>query len=324
MTPNSILEIIGNTPTVRLTRVSEDLGLNVFGKIEGLNPGGSIKDRTSLAMIQNGVACGKISATTTIVESSSGNMAIGLAQVCSYYGLKLIIVTDTKVNPHTLQMLRAYGAQIEMVNKPCIGSGLLGARLNKVKELLAVIPNSFSPNQYKNKLNPQTHFQTMAEIHQAVQHIDYVLVATSTCGTLMGCASYLEENSPQTQLIAVDAIGSVIFGQPPCSRLIPGHGSGMPSSFLKKNSVHQVVAISDEECVEGCHYLLEKESILAGGSSGAVVSALHQIKSTIPNGSRCVLMLPDRGERYLDTIYNPNWVTENFETVTPEKRKVSL
>ncbi|HAI40729.1 MAG TPA: 2,3-diaminopropionate biosynthesis protein SbnA, partial [Maribacter sp.] len=229
----SIIDTVGNTPLVKLNNVLDDSHFNLFGKLEAANPAGSIKDRTSLYIIEQALASGTIKKGDTVIESSSGNMAVGLAQACLYYGLKLIVVVDPKLNSHTEKILRTYGVRIEHVTVPKKNGGYLAARLERVQQLLDQIPNSYWSNQYGNQNNPLTHHETMSELMDSLHgKLDYLFVATSTCGTLMGCADYIHENHLNTKIIAVDAVGSVLFGGPPLKRLIPGHGAGVPSQFL--------------------------------------------------------------------------------------------
>lgn len=311
-----VLATVGNTPLVKLKKLYAHKNINLYGKSEYLNPGGSIKDRTALNILLNELQAGRIRRGDTIIESSSGNMAIGLAQTCLYYGLKLIVVVDPKLNKQTEQILKTYGAKISRVYQPHPKEGFLGARLQRVQELLKKIPRSFWTNQYGNPNNPKTHKQTIAEIAEEIEgQLDYIFIATSTCGTLMGCAEYIRNYNLPTTIVAVDAVGSVIFGTPASKRLIPGHGAGRPSQFLKRDWIHDVIHVNDEECVIGCHRLLKKEALLCGGSSGAIVSAVKKYLPNIPDGSNCALMLCDRGERYLDTIYNENWVSEHFHAM---------
>ena len=313
----SIINTIGNTPLVQLNKIFEHSRFNLFGKLEAANPAGSIKDRTSLFILQQALADGRIKKGDTVIESSSGNMAVGLAQACLYYGLKLIVVVDPKLNLHTEKILRTYGARIEKVKEPKEDGGFLAARLARVQYLLISIPNSFWSNQYGNKDNPLTHHKTMTEIMDSLDgELDYLFVATSTCGTLMGCADYIKENNLNTKIIAVDAVGSVLFGGPPLKRLIPGHGAGVPSQFLDTNKIHDYVYVDDVDCARGCWSLLENESILCGGSSGGMISAVKKYSKKIEDGSNCALFLCDRGERYLDTIYNQEWLLKEL----PESR----
>lgn len=309
----SILQVIGHTPLVELAHLPHHPENRVLAKLEGCNPGGSIKDRTALNIIHQALRSGHLKKGDTVVESSSGNMAVGLAQVCSYYGLRLIVVVDPKLNDQTAQILRVYGAQIEQVTTPTAQGGYLAARLARVHEILEQNDNVFWSNQYGNKSNPRTHHETMEEMYQATDgRIDYLFVATSTCGTLMGCADYIYTHDFPTKVIAVDAVGSVLFGGKPSKRIIPGHGSAVPSQFLKEDYLHDCIKMSDLDCVKGCWNLLRSESILGGGSSGAIISAYQRYEANIPEGSTVALLLSDRGDRYLDTIYHPEWLQAHF------------
>lgn len=315
-----ILSAIGRTPLIQLTQLYPESTCSLFAKLELVNPGGSIKDRPALAILMRAVEEGNITHNTTIVESSSGNMAIGLAQVCCYLGLKLMVVVDPTLNAQTARILQTYGAHIESVTEPDLNGSYLGARLNRVRILLESIPDSYWPNQYTNKDNVRSHYQTMHEIVTALdREPDYLFVATSTCGTIMGCAEYIHQFRLKTKIIAVDAVGSVLFGKPLATRHIPGHGAGVPSTLLDTSYVDQVVHITDQECVLGCRQLLQREAILAGGSSGAVVVALGKILPHIHSDATCAVIFCDRGERYLDTIYCDEWVATNLGTIDEEQ-----
>lgn len=314
----SILSAIGNTPLVELKKLYPGLHFRLLGKLETLNPGGSMKDRAALSMLQKALDTGKINENTVIVESSSGNMGIGLAQACSYLGLRFICVVDTKTTTQNLKILRAYGTEISRVTEPDpVTEEFLPARLNRVRSLLSAIQNSYWPNQYANCSNSLAHYKTVEEILTEVDgKLDYLFCATSTCGTLRGCAEYVKQRRTGTKVIAVDAIGSVIFGGGKGSRLIPGHGSGIVPQLYGPDLADRVVLVSDLDCVIGCRRLVQREAILAGGSTGGIVSALARVKDDIHEGASCVMIFPDKGERYLDTIYDDDWVAEHFGDVS--------
>jgi len=276
-----------------------------------------MKDRPAANIIKNAICAGLLRPDSVVIESSSGNMGIGLAQVCAYAGLRFICVVDVKVTSQNLKLLKAYGAEVDLVTKPDPETGeFLQARINRVKELLNTTKHSFWPDQYSNLNNSLAHHQTMLEISEALDgEIDYFFCATSTCGTLRGCSEFVQEAGLRTKVIAVDAIGSIIFGGPKASRLIPGHGASVRPRLFQEWFADQYVQVSDLDCIFGCRHLLKTESILAGGSSGAIVSALLHDKVKIPENSSCVLLLADRGERYLDTIYSDEWVIEHFGQV---------
>ncbi|MDR7131058.1 cysteine synthase A [Algoriphagus sp. 4150] len=308
-----ILDTVGRTPLIRLNRLFPDSPQRIFAKMESFNPGGSIKDRTALQLITHAMENGKLKKGDTVVESSSGNMAIGLAQTCKYFGLKLEVVVDPMVNQQNIKIIKAFGGKVNFVNFPAKEGGYLQARLDKVQEILDSNPRSFWTNQYGNPQNPTAHKQTMHEIIKDLgKEPDFLFAATSTCGTLMGCAEYIQKNKLRTKVIAVDAVGSVIFGTPPGDRKIPGHGAGRKSQFLQREAVYDVVHVSDKQCVNGCHNLLNSEAILCGGSSGAVAWAVQKLVPSLPAGATIAMILCDRGERYLDTIYNEDWVKENI------------
>jgi cysteine synthase A len=312
---DSVLGAVGNTPLVRLTRLYPDLGLRLFGKLEALNPGGSIKDRPALRILEEEMGKGRIDRDTVIVESSSGNMGVGLAQVCRYYGLRFICVIDPKTAEQNVRILETYGAEIERVEEPDPETGqFLPARIRRVESLVAHHRNSFWPNQYENRLNPASHYATtMREIVEALGSApDYLIAATSTCGTIRGCGELIAEEGLSTKVIAVDSVGSQIFGDRKADRHIPGLGAAIQPPHLDTGLVWHAVVMSDLECVRGCRRLLDREAILAGGSSGAVVSAVERVRDRLPDGATCALIFADRGERYFDTVYSDRWVSETL------------
>lgn len=313
-----ILSTVGETPLIRLNQIFEDLHFRLFAKMEGFNPGGSIKDRPALRILQHGIRTGAILPGSVIVESSSGNMGIGLAQACSYFGLRLICVVDPKTTEQNIRLLKAYGAEVDLVAEPDPVTGeFLKARIDRVQTLLRTIKNSFWPNQYANICNPTAHHLTMAEIATELKgDVDFLFCSTSTCGTLRGCVEYIRQNKMRTKVVAVDAMGSVIFGGQKKKRLIPGHGAAVVPSLFQSDLTDSFVHVSDLDCVVGCRRLARCEAILAGGSSGAVLMAIDKSLNEIPQRANCVAIFCDRGERYLDTIYSDAWVEEHFGNVS--------
>ncbi|WP_345570565.1 2,3-diaminopropionate biosynthesis protein SbnA [Nonomuraea rosea] len=316
---NGILEAIGNTPLIKLERMSSDLGVNAFAKLERFNPGGSVKDRTALNMLIGKIRSRElVPGRSIVVESSSGNLAIGLAQVCRYFGLRFVCVVDPKTTRQNIEILNAYQARVELVTERDRHTGeFLATRLRRVREILDSEPNAFWPNQYANLLNPQAHATTMQEIVKSLDgRVDYLFCPVSTFGTLRGCAEYARDNALPTALVAVDAVGSAIFTGKPEPRLLAGHGASIKPELLDTNLVDEVVHVSDLECVVACRRLMLREAILAGGSSGAAVAALEKLSANVPGGANCVLIFPDGGDRYLDTVYSDEWVTEHFGEVS--------
>ena len=317
-TQSGILATVGRTPLVELVKLDPARPFRMFGKLEAHNPGGSIKDRSALEMLRQSIASGRIvPGRSVVVESSSGNLGIGLAQVCSYYGIRFICVVDARTNYQSIAIMRAYGAQVEVVDAVDQVTGeYLPMRIARVRELAAA-PDTYWPNQYANPLNPRAHYTTMREIIEGVPDgLDYLFCATSSCGTLRGCAEYVRAHRLPVTIVAVDAVGSAIFGQRSGPRLIPGHGAAVRPALFQEGLAAEVVHVDDLECVVGCRNLAAREAILAGGSSGAVVAAVDRMRDRIPPGANCALILPDRGERYLHTIYNDDWVTANFGDIS--------
>ncbi len=311
-----ILGAIGGTPLVHLEKIFGSSHFDCFAKLEGLNPGGSSKDRASVAIVESALQTGEINADTLIIEGSSGNTGIGLAQVCAYHGLRFRCLVDPKVTQQNVDILLAYGAEIEMIKNPDPESGeLLPAKLKRIDEILAEVKNSFWINQYASRENSDAHYRsTIKEILRDLDGVmlDYLFVATATCGTIRGCLDYLVDHGYPTKVIAVDALGSQIFSNHKHQRLVPGLGSAICPSLTPTEGVHKVMHMNDVDCVAGCRRLARTEAILAGGSSGAVITALERMSDEIPEGSTVVVLLPDRGERYLDTIYSDQWVRENL------------
>jgi 2,3-diaminopropionate biosynthesis protein SbnA len=313
-----ILSTIGKTPLVKLSRYLPGAHFDLYAKLEGFNPGGSIKDRTAYYILTRALESGRARPGSTVIESSSGNMGIGLAQACAFYGLRFICVVDSKTTKQNVEILRAYGAQIDKVEEPDPVSGeFLQARLNRVRQLLREIPGSVWFDQYSNEHNPLAHYETMREILDELDgRLDYLFCATSTCGTLRGCSEYLRSRGAPTKVVAVDAVGSVIFGGGHCKRLIPGHGAALVPQLFRPDLSDGCVHVTDLDCVKGCRRLMRREAVLAGGSSGGVLSAVERMNDLLPHGAVCVAILPDRGERYLDTIYSDEWVRDHFGEVS--------
>tara|TARA_R110002111_G_scaffold255157_1_gene321292 strand:+ start:87977 stop:89080 length:1104 start_codon:yes stop_codon:yes gene_type:complete len=313
-----ILDTVGSTPLIRLRRYLGTADVPLYAKLEAFNPGGSAKDRPARVMIEDALKSGAIDQNTTIIESTSGNMGIGLAQACCYYGLPLICVVDPHAQEQNISIMKAYGAVIERVERPLQGT-YLKARIARVLELLNQFPDSFWPNQYSNVKNPLAHEQgTIREIDEALNgEIDYLFVATSSTGTARGCRDYLKKQGRDTKVIAVDAQGSVLFGGLAGPRRIPGMGAGYVSALAAGQEFDDVKRVSDLECVVGCRRMVKQEAILAGGSAGGVLEA---IRSMIPElrTKVCAAILHDSGTRYLDTIYSDEWV-ENELDCSPEE-----
>ncbi len=312
---DGVLGAIGDTPLVALTRYLPELPVQVWGKLESANPGGSAKDRPAARMIADAFEQGLIGPGTTVIESSSGNMGVGLAQACRYHGMQLICVVDSRAHDTNVRTLRALGADVRVVSRPDPETGdLLTARIALVRHLLATTPDGWWPNQYANESNPAAHADgTMREIDEALGgELDYLFVATSTTGTLRGCCDYLRSRGRDTQVVAVDAVGSALFGGARAARELPGFGAGLETELSRSSHYDVLVRVSDLDCVVGCRRLVAREAIFAGGSSGGVAIALERLATVMAPGSRCALILPDGGAGYLRTVYDDEWVARRL------------
>lgn len=315
---DGVLEAVGGTPLIRLRRYLMGAPFQIFAKMEALNPAGSLKDRPAKEILEHALSTGALSPGAMVIESSSGNMGIGLAQACRYHGLRFLCVVDPKTTEANLRVLRAYGAEIDQVSEPHPETGeFLQARIERVQELLRATPGAFWPNQYANMRNSAAHYHsTMHEVVTALSgKVDFLFVPTSTCGTLRGCGEYVRDHGMATRLIAVDAFGSLIFSDARAPRMIPGLGAGLRPPLHDPSLIGGFVHVNDLDCVVGCRRLMEREAIFAGGSSGGVLSAIEVFLDQIPPGSVIVAILPDRGERYLETLYSDPWVLSHFGDV---------
>ncbi|MCH0538720.1 2,3-diaminopropionate biosynthesis protein SbnA [Streptomyces sp. MUM 203J] len=304
MLHDSIVDCIGCTPMVHLRRLFPT-GPQVFAKLELLNPAGSVKDRTARHIIETGVREGLLHPGAHIVESTSGNFGVALAMMSRIHGLRLTLVVDPHITASNLGILKSYGAQVEMVEEAAEG-GYLPARIARVKKILAADRSAVWINQYANSLGPEAHYRGTAEeiVRDLPRSPDYLVVAVSTTGTLNGLARRLKERSEGLQVVAVDAVGSIVFGNPPGPRRLPGIGSSRVPELLDKALIDRVVEVTDRESIEACHDLLSKEAIFAGGSSGSVIAAIQKIVPSIPPTSSVVTLFPDRGDRYIDLVYD--------------------
>lgn len=311
---DGILSTIGNTPLIKLKSLFHKSEFEVYAKMELMNPGGSAKDRPALRMIQEAWREGVIGPGTTIIESSSGNMAISLAMICKYLGMRFISVIDPRTTETNLQILKALDAKIDYVALPDPETGeFLPARLKRVQRLVAEIPGSYWPNQYANANNYLAHYHTtMKEIITELGQVDYLFCSVSTCGTIRGLAEYARDHGFRTKIVAVDAEGSAIFGGNKGIRRFPGLGAGIVPPFCRSDLIDRIVHVSDSDIVKGCRMLAQNESILAGASSGGIIAAVKHMEPELTPGSVCAVILHDKGERYLDTVYSDSWIQSQF------------
>ncbi len=303
---------VGNTPMAPIQVNINGDSRTIYLKLEGHNPAGSSKDRTARALIEDIEARNRISKSTIVLESTSGNLGVALSFVCHAKGYPFVAVVDPHTTEEARQNMRALETRIEMVSEPDHTGGYLKARLNRVQQLLQSSSRYVWLDQYSNPANPQIHYVTTGpEIYSQMEgKVDAVFIAVSTGGTLAGIARYFREVSPKTPIVAVDAVGSVIFGGEARPRRLTGIGSARVSNFIEKSHYDRVSMITDENAFSFCRRLFEKTGLKIGGSSGAVLAACIDYLTLRPEIKRAVCLCADRGENYDSTIFNDEWLAE--------------
>ncbi|MBR6071282.1 MAG: cysteine synthase A [Acholeplasmatales bacterium] len=300
---NSVLDIIGKTPIIKLNRLKKYLGLraNIFAKLEFLNPGGSVKDRPAYNMIAEAENEGLIKENATIIEGTSGNTGIGLAMVCAAKGYKLKVCMPENMSVERIKLLKAYGAEVFLTPKELnmAGSGA------KSKELVEQTPNSYSPQQGMNPNNPGAHYKTTGpEIYEDLNgDIDIFLAASGTGGTISGTGRYLREKINNLKIIAVEPKGSAVLnGGEPGPHKIQGIGGGATPPTTDVSLFDEVIDITDDEAYEYTRLLPKIEGILIGISAGAALAAAVEVAKREENeGKNIVIIFPDGGDHYLST-----------------------
>ncbi len=296
---NSIHELIGETPIVKLNRIVDDNSADVYLKLEYFNPGSSVKDRIGLAMIEAAEKSGVLKAGDTIIEPTSGNTGIGLAMVAAAKGLKAILVMPDTMSLERRNLLRAYGA--ELVLTP--GSEGMNGAIRKAEEL-AKEHGYFVPQQFKNEANPEIHRQTTGKeiVAQMGDQLDAFVSGIGTGGTITGAGSVLKENYPSIKIYAVEPTDSpVLSGGKPGPHKIQGIGAGFVPDVLNTNIYDEVITIKNEEAFEAARKAGREEGILGGISSGAAIAAALKVAKELGKGKKVLAIIPDNGERYLST-----------------------
>ena len=319
MKVDNILDTIGHTPIVRLNRVNKDFVGEFYCKLEFLNPGGSVKDRIGIYMIEDAEKKGILKPGGTIVEGTSGNTGVGLAIAASIKGYKTIFVMPDKMSEEKIRNLRAFGAKV-IITPTAVEPDDPRSYYSVAKRISQETPNSFYANQYDNLSNQETHYLTTGpEIwEQSEGKIDVFVAGMGTGGTISGVAQYLKEKNPKIKIVGVDPLGSLYYEYfktkkkgSAHSYLVEGIGEDILPANMNFSYLDDVVQVSDKECFHMTRKLVKKEGLFAGGSSGAAVMGALKYATLQKKSLFYVILLPDSADRYLSKIFNDDWMREN-------------
>jgi cysteine synthase A len=296
-TAENITELVGETPMLRLRRIVPAGSASVFAKLEYISPGGSVKDRAAIGMINQAEKEGRLKPGSTIVEATAGNTGIGLALIGVNKGYRVLVCVPEKFAEEKVKIMRALGA--EVVRTPD-EAGMQGA-IAKAKELAADIPGSFTALQFENPSNPEFHHDTTAaEIFEQMQgELDAVVVGVGTGGTFTGIARFMKERLPRVHCVAVETQGSVLQGGAPGPHKVEGIGSSFVPKTFDRSVCDEIIMVNDKDAFDTVAQLARKEGVLGGSSAGANVFAAIQVARRLGAGKKVVTIIPDSAERYM-------------------------
>ncbi len=296
---DSVLDLIGKTPVVRLQKVVTSDMATIWAKLERQNPGGCVKERIGLSMIEAAERDGLIQPGSTIVEPTSGNTGIGLAMVSAFKDYHLILVMPDSLSVERRMLFQAYGAEVVLTP----GKGGMKSAIAKAKEIVQNTPGAFMPNQFENPANPDVHRKTTAmEIMAQVPQLDALVLGVGTGGTITGTGEIIKAHLPHVEVVAIEpAESQILSGGEAHPHKIQGMGAGFIPLVLNMDVIDTVIAITSEQAYEMARQLARREGLLVGISSGAAVAAALQVAKRLGQGKTVVTLLPDTGERYLST-----------------------
>ncbi|MGZ4461955.1 MAG: cystathionine beta-synthase [Gaiellaceae bacterium] len=307
----TVLELIGNTPLVRLQRIAPPDGPLLLAKLEYMNPGGSVKDRIGLRMIEKAEQDGLLGPGGTIVEPTSGNTGVGLAMAAAIKGYRCIFVMPDKMSREKIALLRAFGAEV-VICPTAVEPEAPDSYYSVCARLAEEIPGAFRPNQYENQANPQAHYETTGpEIwEQTGGDLDAVVLSVGTGGTITGTARYLKERKPDLLVVGADPEGSIYSSSDIHPYLVEGIGEDFWPTTFDRSLVDEYVTVSDRDSFLAARRMAHEEGLLVGGSGGTAVHALLETAKRFGPGATLVTLIPDGGRSYLSKFYDDNWMIE--------------
>ncbi len=297
-------------------------GRQLYLKCEGFNFAGSIKLKAATEMVDAAERDGTVYPGSTLVESSSGNLGVALSLVARSRGYRFICVTDSRCTLTARQLMQTLGAQVHVITEPDPVDGFLGSRIRLVRRLCAENDGYTWLNQYANSANWMAHYRTTGpQILEQFPGIDVLFIGAGTTGTLMGCARFFRETKPSVWVVAIDSVGSVTFGGLPEPRMIPGLGTGVRPQLLDESYVDEVVLVREIDTVRTARQLAQR-GFLLGGSTGTVLSGALEWLAANPGheDATAVAISPDLGDRYLDTVYQDQWVADIYGSEALDQR----
>lgn len=311
---NNVIELIGNTPLVKLNSVVDGLKANLLAKVEYMNPGGSVKDRIGIKMVEDAERRGLLKPGGTIVEPTSGNTGVGLAMAAAIKGYKCVFVMPDKMSDEKIRLLRAYGAEV-VITPTNVEPESPESYYSVSSRLAKEIPGAYKPDQYRNMMNPQTHYETTGpEIwEQTDGKIDIFIAGMGTGGTISGVAKYLKEKNPNIIIVGVDPEGSLYAGDVARPYKVEGIGEDFIPETIDLDIIDEMVVVSDKESFVMTRRMAREEGILIGGSCGSAVAGAvkYMKKYNLDESKNIVVLLPDSGRNYLSKIFSDDWMKEN-------------
>jgi len=293
-----VLELIGNTPMVRLSRIVEPRMATLVAKLESFNPGGSVKDRICLSMIEDAEARGALKPGATVIEPTSGNTGIGLAMICAVKRYQIILTMPETMSAERIHILKSYGAQVVLTPA---GEGMMGA-VKRAEAIVKETPGAFMPQQFMNPANPEAHRRhTAQEILRATDgDIDAFVAGVGTGGTITGVGEVLKRRNPHVKIIAVEPKSSpVLSGGTPGPHMIQGIGAGFVPQVLNRSVIDEILTVTDQQAYDVSRRLAKEEGLFVGISAGAACWAALKVAKDLGAGKTVVVVLPDTGERYI-------------------------